>query len=204
MNGSVAVVVLAAGGSTRLGQPKQLVVWRGRTLVEHAVDAALDAACGPVYVALGAHGVAIERVLGDRPLQTLHPPNWPDGLGSTIAASVSALRASLIPPRAILLCLADQPMLRGAHLDALVRAWHADQTPIVCSTYGATRGVPALFDASVHDELIALSGDRGARRVIACDPARVQAIPFPGGELDVDIPDDLAVLAAAERPIPLQ
>lgn len=194
---TVGVVVLAAGGSSRLGRPKQLVVHQGRTLVRRAAESALMAGCGPVVVVLGAHREAVASELTGLSLQTVVHAGWAQGPGGSLVAGVRALTgagAGAPAVDAVLVMLCDQLRVDAAHLLALVEAWKRTGAAVVASAYEGTRGVPALFSRAVLPELEALGPEQGARGVIAREPSRVAEVPLPGGGEDVDTVADLARL----------
>ena len=188
-----AVVVLAAGESRRLGQPKQLVPYRGRPLVTHAVQTALAANLGPVYAVLGANALAVRGALAGLPVHCLVNDGWAEGIGSSIRAAVSLVATT--PVGGVLLMLCDQPDLTPDHLIHLNGVHQLVRAPIVASHYAGVNGVPALFTRELFPELQALAGDTGARCVINADPRRLVAVAYPHGVRDVDVPADLEALA---------
>lgn len=194
---TVGVVLLAAGGSSRLGHPKQLVVHQGKTLIRRAAEAALSLA-GPVVVVLGAHREAIASELSGLPVRLVTHPDWALGPGGSLTTGLAALLSTSAPGApsvdGVLVMLCDQLHVGAAHLAALVATWRSTGAPIIASAYDGTRGVPALFARSVFDELAALAPEQGARGVIAHEPSRVVTVPLPGGDEDVDTPLDLARL----------
>lgn len=195
---TVGVVLLAAGGSSRLGQPKQLLKHQGQTLVRRAAEAALGVGLGPVVGVLGAHHEAIALELTGLPLHCVHHADWALGPGGSLKAGLSAVLAteSSGGPTvdAVLVMLCDQLRVDASHLKALVTTWRTTGAAVVASAYDGTQGVPALFSRSVFAELDALSPAQGARGVIARDTSRVETVALPGGHLDVDTPEDLVYL----------
>ena len=177
----IAAVVLAAGASSRLGRPKQLVLFGGEPLLSRAARAAR--ACGDVFVVLGAHAARVAPALPPR-AQPVHNVGWAEGIASSIRAGLDAAEARCAGLAAVVLMTCDQPFVDRAHVEALVAAARA--APIVASRYAGGLGVPALFARSLFPELRALRGDAGARAVIARDPARVASVFLPRGEIDVD------------------
>ncbi|NMO17178.1 nucleotidyltransferase family protein [Pyxidicoccus fallax] len=190
---AIGVVLLAAGGSSRLGRPKQLLLHEGRSLVRRAAESALAAECGPVVVVLGAHREAVTSELTGLPVRTVEHADWAAGPGGSLVAGVRALTQDATVD-AVLVMLCDQLRVDSAHLRALVETWQRTGAAVVASTYEGTQGVPALFSRAVFPELEALGPEQGARRVIARDASRVAEVPLPGGGEDVDTAADLARL----------
>jgi len=143
-------VILAAGASRRFGSPKQLLSYRGETLVERSVRLAREAGAGPVSVVLGYRAEAIRcalqrgRVSPGRTI-TVRNPHWRDGMGRSLACGVRALDRRA---RAVLVCLADQPLLETGDLARLVQVWRASPRSVVASRYDGKPGVPAIFPRS--------------------------------------------------------
>jgi len=190
----VGLVLLAGGGSRRLGSPKQLLAdTEGRTLMRRAAETALGSACRPVTVVLGASAEAIEAELISLPLTIAVNPDWQTGLASSLKAGLNALtEAHKLDAVVVMLC--DQPQVTSALLDSLVMA-HADTGhAIIACEYGGALGVPALFGRALFGALASLTGDEGARRVIKSYAGPVTRLPFPEGIFDVDTPQDAEVL----------
>lgn len=187
----VGAVVLAAGGSSRLGRPKQLLVHEGRTLVRRAAGTAVAAGCEPVVVVLGAHREAVAAELAGLPVRTVDNPEWQAGMGHSLRVGVRALPEV----DAVLVLLCDQLRVDSTHLKALVDTFARTRSPIVASGYEGARGVPALFSRALRPELEALEADQGARKVLVREPSRVVEVPFPGGSEDVDTAADLSRLS---------
>lgn len=186
-------MVLAAGGSRRLGSPKQLLSWQGRSLVRRAVDAALGAGCQPVYVVVGCRGPEVSAELSDADVVIVSNPAWEEGLSTSIAAGVRAATATAHPD-ALLLLLVDQPHVSAAVLECLLAAFDGG---IAASRYGGTLGVPAVFGRHHFQALAHLSGDRGARSLL--ESAGVCAVDFEAGVVDIDTPEDWRSLTAPGR-----
>ena len=161
----VVAIVLAAGSSSRLGRPKQTLVYEGETLLDRAVRIAREAA---------DEVVVVDRVLN---------PDADEGIASSIRAGVAAAG----PDARILFTLCDQPRVTAEHLRALI----AFDAPIVATSYAGIAGVPAVFAPRFRDELLALRGDRGARAIIEHHRAEVHVIAFEDAAIDVDVPADV-------------
>jgi CTP:molybdopterin cytidylyltransferase MocA len=192
---NVVCAVLAAGGSTRLGRPKQLVRYRGVPLVRHVAFEVSKATFAASAIVLGAVSSAVDEALGRLPIERLANRAWREGLASSIR--VAAGWAAARKADALVLVLADQPLLDAAHLERLVLAWSRGAS-VVASEYREVLAVPALFAASRLHALAALEGDRGAARILREEP-EVARIPWPEGVVDVDTEADALALRASDR-----
>jgi CTP:molybdopterin cytidylyltransferase MocA len=195
VNSSLAALVLAAGASRRLGQPKQLLLLGGETLLERALRLSIEAGATPVFAVLGAHQ---QRILQSVPMHNAIPvinDGWEQGISTSIHAGLDALEKSSPNAAAALILTCDQPRLTVDHLRALMDAFAAQAEPvIVASAYAGVLGIPAVFPRIVFAHLRALGGDRGARALLVKPPCRLIQVPFPGGEIDIDDPADLNLL----------
>ncbi len=191
----LAAVVLAAGASKRLGRPKQLVTFDGRSLLQRAVDKCLPVCRLGVVVVTGAEREAVGETLRGEPVLVVHNSAWRDGLASSITTGIAAVPAD---SKAVLLMLCDQPKLSSAELAQLVSVWSRHPDRVVASRYGATFGAPAIFPRAVFPMLEALRGDRGAKSLIE-QLADTILVDLPGAELDIDRPEDLDRLRDSQR-----
>lgn len=188
----VGAIVLAAGGSARLGRPKQLLQFRGQTLVRRTVLAALGAGCRPVAVVVGAESARIECELVDLPVLIVPNNDWRRGIGSSIRRGVEAQNGC--EALAILAC--DQPLLNAEVIKSLIHAQKETQKPIVACAYSGTLGIPALFARDFFEDLLALADEEGAKSIIATWPGDTVPVEFPGGALDIDTPEDSQQLSS--------
>lgn len=182
-------IVPAAGQSRRLGTPKQLIEYRGQTLLAHCVRR-VQAVCDDLLVVTGA---CREQVLAalDAATPTVHNPDWRAGLGTSIARAVA--RAAAGGYDAVLIALPDQPLIDRRDLARLLSEHRSFPGQVICSGYEGTRGVPAILPRRLFDELLSLDGDRGAQRLIAGERA-ARVIAMPNAAFDIDTPADLARL----------
>lgn len=181
----IAGLLLAAGGSRRLGRPKQLLLWKGEPLVHRAARVALEAGVDPLVVVLGAHADEIRAALEDLELSIVDHPNWKEGLGSSIACGMRA-----IANKTVLVMLADQPGVDERLLAQLIESSQAGHAR-VASGYADGLGVPAVFSKpSDLDALRQLTGDQGARRLLAAAPEAVCTIAAPEAAHDIDDESD--------------
>jgi CTP:molybdopterin cytidylyltransferase MocA len=174
-----AAVVLAAGGSTRFGSPKQLARIGGETLLERASRAAREAGCSPVVVVLGASSDLIQRSCLLSDVQVLLNEDWRSGMGSSISCGVRTLRD--VDGCVLMTC--DMPRVSAEHLRLLMASGD-----VTASAYAGRNGVPAYFPVLMFEELMKLQGDAGARDLLRT----ARCVELEGGEWDVDTPDDLA------------
>lgn len=191
---AVGLALLAAGGSLRLGQAKQLLAVGGETLLRRTARAAHLSACRPLVAVLGAQAERMQGELAGLDVATVLNPHWPRGLGSSVRCGLARLLSVAPDMEAALFAVCDQPFLSAGVLDALAHAYIADGAPIAACAYGNTVGVPVLFGRAFFPELLALPDDAGAKRLLARHAAAVVRVPFPDGLTDIDTPDDYARL----------
>jgi molybdenum cofactor cytidylyltransferase len=188
-------IILAAGGSRRLGRPKQLLEYQGETLLGRAIRLTREAGISPVIVVLGSDYETIRASLQDDTSIPVHNQRWRQGMASSIQEGMCALRLCAPDAAGVLLMGCDQPRLTGEILHALMAAFDAsDEKAVVASAYAGAHGVPAVFPRAKFEELRALQGDKGARSIIDQAQGSVVDVEFPGGDVDIDSPGDLAQL----------
>ena len=189
---SAGIVVLAAGESARMGVPKQLLAFRGKTLLDHAVETAHSIPGAPVAIVLGAHAAQIRPRFDERRAFIVENSDWRDGMGGSLRAGLSGLLAANPALSAVIFMVCDQPLLTATTLGVLIATHQNTDRAIVASEYGGALGVPALFARSMFPALLALDGAEGARQVIHTHREKAVGIPFPDGSLDLDTPADYA------------
>ncbi|MEK6476505.1 nucleotidyltransferase family protein [Catalinimonas sp. 4WD22] len=185
-----AIVILAAGESSRMGQPKQLLQINGKSLLRHAVEEAIDSDLGPVIVVLGAFAEQIKEALPALEIKIVHNPDWQQGMGTSIQKGIQEVQKEYDYSQGAILMLSDQPYVNTILLNKLLQTHLHTQKPIVASTYQDTLGVPAYFHHSYFPFLSQLEGSIGARKLIQQHKAQVASVDFPSGRFDVDTPED--------------
>ncbi len=212
----IGILILAAGASTRLGQPKQLLRYQGKPLIRHMAEVAIAAqphtrigvGKQPVGVVLGAYADVITPHLSQLDIHLFHNPHWQTGMASSIQWGLCHLLRYHSDWEAIILMVCDQPFISPLAIQNLISGYQRSQSRLVASEYSGTLGVPALFHQCFFPDLLALRGDRGAKAIIQQHRSRVFAIPFPAGAVDMDTPQDVAevakfVTAPQERVVPV-
>lgn len=182
-------VVLAAGGSTRLGRPKQLLTRDGETLVHHAARLALASGAARVWVIVGAHADDVVAAVRDLPVECLVNPRWNEGLAGSVRVAVDALAAH---DHATLLLTCDQPALDLAHLQALLAAAPAAPSGSAATRFGDRVGVPAVVAPTMLRAARDLQGDRGLRDVLNAAGTGVIACDASVLGVDIDTLEDVA------------
>jgi molybdenum cofactor cytidylyltransferase len=188
------ILLLAAGAGLRFGSAKQLAAIDGVAMVRHCALAAL-ATGAAVTVITGAHCGSVAASLAGLPLARVHHPDWRRGIGSSIACGMRALQARRPTPCALLLHLADLPVVSTLDLDRMIAAWRAAPDRVVAAGFGAGTGPPVLFPPRLFAALATLDGDRGARDLVAAEAGAAILVPIAGAARDIDTPADLAALA---------
>ena len=192
----LAAIVLAAGASRRLGQPKQLLRHGGETMIARAVRLAGEAGVAPVIAVLGAEQERIRATVEFGNAIVVVNNDWELGMATSIQAGLRAVEEALPQVAGALILACDQPRLTAEHLRGLLEGFAAESgLAIVASAYAGGMGVPAVFPRGVFAALDGLKGDQGARALLMEAPCKVIALPFPGGEIDIDVPGDLEQLA---------
>ncbi len=183
--------MLAAGASTRMGFPKQLILHEGEPLVRRIAGAAVEAGADPVIVVLGANADAVSPALEDLDgVRWIVNDRWRDGLASSLAAGVREVFSDAAID-GVLVTLADQPLVNANALGKLITAFGAGRR-IVASAYGGTVGVPAVFAREHADALMRLEGDAGAGSWLRSRPDEVTRIPLEAAAFDIDTSSDVA------------
>jgi molybdenum cofactor cytidylyltransferase len=189
--------VLAAGASTRMDRPKQLLEFRGCSLLRRAAEAALAAAggagAGPVVVVLGSRSDQMAAALAGLGVLAVVNPRWELGMGTSVRAGIAAIGAHS-DVDAVLITLADQPMVDAATLRRLIDQYRAGGRPIAAAFYNGAPGVPAVFGRSLLAELAALPDAGGAKSLLQRHADQVLSVEMPAAAMDVDRPEDFQTL----------
>ena len=189
-----AVIILAAGQSSRLGKPKQLLRYQNKTLLQHAIDTAKLSLIEFVLVVLGS---SADTILSETEISRVHVVKndyWQSGMASTIGQGIQALQTIDATIDAAILMLCDQPFVTPDLLNSLIEKQKETDKPIIASQYGDTIGTPALFHQQFFGELMQLKGDTGAKKIIIQNSDLLATVSFQKGSIDIDTIDDYKAL----------
>jgi molybdenum cofactor cytidylyltransferase len=184
------IIILAAGASTRLGRSKQMLDVDGETLLMRTVRAALHADAGRVIVVLGANEQQHRNLLQGTPVEIVYNEQWQKGMGNSLKAGLRHLISKDDLLEAVVIAVCDQPLLTSQTITNLFHRYLASHKPIVASRYSGQPGVPVLFDKRYFKPLLEISDGEGAKKIIQSNGSVVDLVDFPGGEIDLDTPDD--------------
>jgi molybdenum cofactor cytidylyltransferase len=193
-------IILAAGSSSRMGKPKQLIQIGGRPLVVRAVEAALGSSVWPVIVVLGAHAEKVRPSLARLPVLAVENAAWPEGMASSIRTGITSLRQFARKLDGAIIALCDQPAFSADVISRLIAAQRQTGRSIAAAQYPGRCGAPALFMRTHFDALASLTGEEGARNLLNGDPGSVAAIEMPELAADLDTPEDVARFQSASKP----
>lgn len=189
----LALIILAAGRSSRMGRPKQLEVVDGEPMVVRAASLALSCKAQQTFLVTGAYADQIEQILLPLPernrLALIHNPHWQEGQSTSVHAAIQALNDEI---QAVLFLPVDQPFVTAAFLQVIINAWQAGAALVAPQVNGEPRGAPALFTRSYFPELLQIQGDVGGRLVLMKHRNEVTWLPAEASLLrDIDTPEDL-------------
>lgn len=190
-------IVLAAGSSSRMGSPKQLLSYQHKSLLDIAIEAAVNAVQGSVVVILGGNYNLIAGKVGNNNLTVVRNQDWEKGIGTSISLGMSVIMAKEMALDGVILMVCDQPFINAAQLKALMLKEQMSGKGIVASAYSETLGVPSLFSNQYFNELTTLNGEEGAKKLILKYKNDLATVPFINGEIDIDTPADYEKLISA-------
>jgi molybdenum cofactor cytidylyltransferase len=193
VNGRVAALVLAAGASSRMGGPNKLLCEvDGLPMINRAVQAAVDSRCAAVVVVTGWQADRIEAALASKAVSFVRNPDYADGMSGSLRRGLASLPDGV---DAVLIQLADMPWICAAHIDRLVEAFDRCDPKIVVPVRGDRRGHPVLWPRRFFAQISQLSGDIGARELLAQHASQVRAVVFDSDAIfqDIDTPEQLAL-----------
>lgn len=185
-----AIIILAAGASTRMKQPKQLLHFKEKSLIQQAIDTALATDTEQVILVLGANAETILAETNTAGVEVIVNGKWKEGMASSVRLGISTLQQNFpnIDSATIMLC--DQPFVTSDLLNQLANTQEQSDKKIAASHYKNTAGVPVVFDKSLFPELLKLEGQEGAKKLLSVFSDEVVTVPFAEGEIDIDTEED--------------
>lgn len=195
---NTSIIILAAGSSTRLGRPKQILPYKNSSLLKHTIKSAVNAAVGPVIVVTGANAKEISDHIGNDAVAVVFNGEHPEGIASSIRAGVNYVQEHHSVGKRIILMVCDQPYVNESLLKSLIDASSNADKPLAACSYKGTIGVPALFDRRFFPELLSLKGEEGGKKILLNHERLVAVVTFPLGEIDIDSAADVDALTHRE------
>lgn len=178
-----ATLILAAGKSSRMGSPKQLLPYKTTTLLGWTVEQALQSKTNAVFCVIGANATPIKKSIEKYPIEIIFNANFNNGLSTSIVAGINYLKNKKFDT--VLILLADQPNVTAHYLNELITASKENKTKIIASTYNESVGVPAVFPKQYFQQLLKLSGDTGAKKILEKHQKEIISIK-PINLIDID------------------
>lgn len=185
---------MAAGSSSRLGRPKQLLPYNGKSLLEHAVDTANDTNANPVIVVLGANAAQLEKEIDEKKVHIAENKEWKEGMASSIRSGINTLLHIAPAVDFVILMVCDQPFVSSSLLNDLISTQKKTGKQIVACQYENSFGPPALFYKTILPELMQLKGDAGAKKILAQHSKDATTVLFTKGNIDIDTEEDYKTL----------
>ncbi|WP_316848275.1 nucleotidyltransferase family protein [Pedobacter psychrodurus] len=185
-----AIIILAAGNSSRLGRTKQLLDYKGKTLLQTVIDEALKTDCKPIIVVLGANADEIAAKHENDQVSFVINENWESGMASSIVAGLSTLIKKNSEIDSIIIAVADQVFIKMINFKNLIEKQIETGKNIIASKYAETIGTPVLFKKDYFETLLSLKGTDGAKKILKQYPQDLETVAFEQGEIDIDTETD--------------
>jgi len=188
---NTAIIILAAGASSRMGAPKQLLLVDGKTLIKRTCDTAMDTPCHPIVLVLGANRNLIRKETERMPITVIDNPQWENGMSSSIKMGLAGAYMTEKAIEAVVFLTVDMPYVSTELINKMIEKAKSDEKiEIVACKYENQMGIPVLFKRSLFTNLLELSGDEGAKKVVVKNKDKVAFIDFPQGKLDLDTAEE--------------
>jgi molybdenum cofactor cytidylyltransferase len=196
---NTSIIILAAGSSSRFGSAKQLFHFNNKTLLQHIIDEAIEAASESVVVVIGSNADKISKEIKPDKVEIVFNENWEDGMASGIVTGLKKAITLNNDIENVIIAVCDQPFVSSSLFQQLYQAQNESVKHIVASAYADTIGTPALFTQKYFDALMSLQGDEGAKKILLANKEDVATIDFPQGNIDIDTQDDYKQLLDKQR-----
>ena len=196
---NTGIVILAAGKSSRFGRIKQLVHFNGKTLLQHVIEEAKKAGASPILVITGSNASEVSASIADKTISSVFNKDWSEGMASGIVTGVTKINELDKSIEKIIIAVCDQPFVTAAIFEQLDQLQKERGKHIVASAYSNTIGTPVLFTRKYFDQLLALKGDTGAKKILETYRNDVATIDFPQGNIDIDTQKDYEKLLDEQK-----
>ncbi len=198
---NTAIIILAAGGSSRFGKTKQLLHFNNKTLLQHVIDEAVESGAEPVIVVAGANAEEVSKEINKEQVQIVFNDKWEEGMASGIVAGVKKAITLNNDIEKVIIAVCDQPFVSSGLFQQLYKKQKKGVQHIVASAYADTIGTPALFTQKYFDALLSLTGDEGAKKILKANEDDVVTVDFPQGVIDIDTQKDYEDLLDQQKHI---
>ena len=199
MTNKYGIIILAAGSSTRMGRPKQLLPYKGQSLLRHIVDIAIAAELGPVIVVIGAELKLLEDELKNTRAIIVHNKEWEEGMASSIRHGLNQFTVQFPSAEGVIITVCDQPYITERLLRELVEGWVRNGKKVIASAYDDTMGTPVFFHRDLFPQLMELKGDKGAKQIINDNKDGMALVSFAMGGRDIDTEADYEELLKNQK-----
>ncbi len=190
-NKNIGILILAAGGSSRLGKPKQLLDINGQYFIQHFINVATVFNPHSIAIVLGAEAEKIAgKITITEKISIIKNENWHEGMSTSLQSGIDYFVNLQHDIDNIIILLCDQPYVTTTHLQNLISKYEETQSPIIACNYGETFGPPVLIHKSFFPKLQELKGDEGAKKIINKNLDQVSFIEFEKGLIDIDTEGD--------------
>jgi len=196
---SYGIILLAAGQSARLGKPKQLLNYKGKTFLEHSLQVAIETQLQPIVTVLGANADLLKKSIEQFSTKVVINQQWSEGMASSIRCGMEELIRINPTIAGVIIMVCDQPYVTAKLLTDLVEKYKYSLKPIIASSYKNNIGTPALFDKTIFALLLSLKGDSGAKKIMKSNPDWVETVSFLFGEIDIDTTGDYDLLIKGSK-----
>ena len=192
------IIILAAGSSSRLGRPKQLLDYKGKTLLQTVINEAFETSCRSVLVVLGANAKQIASQHQNDEVNFVINESWENGMASSIVAGLSAIIRNNTEIESVIIAVSDQAFIKMSNFNNLIEKQKETGKNIIASTYNGTIGTPVLFKKDYFEALLSLKGAEGAKKILKQYPEDVETVVFEHGEIDIDTETDYNILISQQ------
>jgi molybdenum cofactor cytidylyltransferase len=186
--GKTGIIILAAGSSIRMGEPKQLMTYKNKTLLQHIIDEAKNASLDPVICVTGFQSGLIAESISGKAVSIVYNEDWPEGIGSGISTGIKQLLLS--DAESVILAVSDQPHVSSDLFKTMQELKDGSGKGIVAAAYAGTLGTPVLFGREYFGRLQSLNGNQGAKNIVKANLPDVCPVEFEPGSIDIDTKED--------------